>query len=84
MEHPIITVFRPLLATKSVKEAVCDLPKHPVLMSPYFDNLLQEWANPLSAPKRTKAQQLIQLKALIAIWRYATDGIVPEGAQISI
>jgi hypothetical protein len=23
-------------------------------------------------------------KLLIAIWRYATDGIVPEGAQISI
>ena len=23
-------------------------------------------------------------KRLIAIWRYATDGIVPEGAQISI
>lgn len=63
MEHPLITLFRPLLATRSTENAVVYLLKHPVLMSPYFDNLLHEWANQLSAPERTKAQQLLQLKA---------------------
>jgi CHAT domain len=63
VDHPFITLFKPLLATATADDAFAYLVKHPVLISPDFNDLLQDWANQLSVLERDKARQLIRLKA---------------------
>jgi hypothetical protein len=44
MEHPIIRLFVPILASKTSDQAVAYLLEHPVLTSPYYTELLENWA----------------------------------------
>jgi len=63
MGHPIVDLFRPVLAINSKNDAVSYLLKHPVLTSPYYTALLQNWATTLAFTERERAQRAIVLKA---------------------
>ena len=62
MEHPFLTLFKPLLATRTNDEAVAYLLKHPVLTSPYYTELLEKWAGTQPPPERSAIERMIQLK----------------------
>jgi CHAT domain len=62
MGHPTIDLFRPLLRCRTKDEAISYLLKHPVLVSPYYTTLLQDWAATLASPERERAKQTIALK----------------------
>ncbi len=63
MEHPFITLFKPAVSAASKKDAIDYLLVHPVLTSPYYKALLENWAATLGGTDRTRAEQAIALKS---------------------
>jgi CHAT domain-containing protein len=62
MEHPFLTLFRPLLGYADRAGAATYILAHPVLSSPYYTELLRGWAAGLNADDREKAERAIALK----------------------
>jgi hypothetical protein len=62
MAHPIVDLFRPVLAANSKDDAISYLLKHPVLTSSYYTTLLQDWATTLAPAEGERARQAIALK----------------------
>jgi hypothetical protein len=62
MEHPFLTLFRPLLGYADRTEATAYILAHPVLSSPYYTDLLRGWAAGLDAADRQRAERAIALK----------------------
>ena len=56
----------------SKENAISYLLKHPVLASPYYTALLQNWARMLAPPERERAQQAIALKE--KVWEQMRAG----------
>ncbi len=63
MEHPIITLFKPVLATGNRDEAMAYMRQHPVLMSPYYTNLLQGFVDTLAESDRLKVLPVMNARA---------------------
>jgi hypothetical protein len=61
VEHLIVQLFKPILAYSSQEDLVAYLFKHPVLMSPYYTELLEGWAATLSGPQQSIALRCIAL-----------------------
>jgi hypothetical protein len=64
MEHPIVTLFKPLLAMDK-KDAANYFGEHLVLTSPHYTTLLEKWAATLAIPERRKAERAIRFKTAI-------------------
>lgn len=62
MEHLIVQSFKPMLTFSSRADSVAYLFKHPVLMSPYYTELLERWASGLPPVQRGTALRAIALK----------------------
>lgn len=62
MEHPFLTLFRPLLGYADRAEATTYILAHPVLSSPYYTELLRGWAAGLESDEREQAERAIALK----------------------
>jgi hypothetical protein len=67
MEHPFLTLFKPLLSMNGDNDAVAYILKHPVLTSPYYTDLLRQWAAGLPPESQGRAEQLIALKLSVAL-----------------
>jgi hypothetical protein len=65
MEHPIITLFKPVLATGNSDEAMAYMRQHPVLMSPYYTDLLQKFVGTLAEPDRSKVLPVMNARAAV-------------------
>jgi hypothetical protein len=63
MEHPIITLFKAVLATGNSGEAMAYMRQHPVLLSPYYTNLLQGFVGTLAEPDRSKVLPVMNARA---------------------
>ena len=62
MEHPFVQLFRPALKYSSRADAVAYLYQHPVLLSPYYTALLENWAGTLPPDEQQAALRSIALK----------------------
>ena len=62
MEHPTITLFRPLLTMTTRDDRVAYLRAHPVLTSPYYVELLAAFAATLDGPTRGNAEAAFALR----------------------
>jgi hypothetical protein len=67
MEHPFVQLFKPVLDYTSRADAIAYLYQHPVLMSPYYTGLLENWATTLSPDEKQAALRSIELKK--EIWQ---------------
>jgi hypothetical protein len=63
MEHPIITLFKPVLAAGNSEEAMAYMRQHPVLMSPYYTKLLQSFVDTLGESDRSKVLPAMNARA---------------------
>jgi hypothetical protein len=63
MEHPIITLFRPVLTTGNGDEAMAYMRQHPVVMPPYYTDLLQGFVDTLAEPDRSKVLPVMNARA---------------------
>jgi len=61
MEHPFLTLFKPLLEYTDQDKATAYILAHPVLFSSYYRDLLSGWAAGLDAADRVQAQRAIAL-----------------------
>jgi hypothetical protein len=62
MEHPIVVLFKPLLEFEARSDATSYLLEHPVLTSPYYEDLLKGWASSLGPAQQEAALRALALK----------------------
>jgi hypothetical protein len=82
MEHPIITLFKPILETGNSDEAMAYMRQHPVLMSPYYTNLLQGFVDTLAESDRSKVLPLMNARAAAFAELRAAKSALPLTSQI--
>jgi hypothetical protein len=63
MEHPIITLFKPVLAAGNTDDGLAYMRLHPVLFSPYYTDLLQRFVTTLGESDRSKLAQVMDARA---------------------
>jgi hypothetical protein len=63
MEHPIITLFKPILATGGSDEAMGYMRQHPVLLSPYYTDLLRKFVGTLAESDQSRVLPVMNARA---------------------
>jgi hypothetical protein len=63
MEHPIITLFKPILAAENSDGAMTYMRLHPVLFSPYYTDLLQRFVATLADSDQLRVAPIMDARA---------------------
>lgn len=82
MEHPIITLFKPVLAVGNSDEAIAYMRQHPVLMSPYYTDLLRKFVSTLAESDQSRVLPVLNARAAAFEEIRAGKSAVPLTAQI--